>query len=409
MRSSLVILAVLVSLSSCNGCGKGTSAVDAAPASADAQRAAATPAPLSLPIAAAVTSDGAVLVAGLVAAKHTVVVERHDADGVTWVADAATNVDWTPDLELRVLADASSGGGVVVRSAATRQLRLVDKDGNLGPTSTPGAALCATEKGIAQVDSDGSVVLRGWSGGELGRSAGLADRDPVLVCAQNDVFVLAEGEDDVMVLRVPQRGLPLKLAYDTDDVRERAPFTSGDMLGLAMVTQSGSTRIVRVTDGVSATYRMKKQLSEDDDLESVDGDDKVTYVALSHDASDRCTTGGAATDVSVVRIDDEESEIDVVKGDCGKDLGPYHVDATSKGAVLAWAERAPKRAHTDPPIERIAWAKIGDAANVSSAAVRGEGIAFAGCAKDRCHIAVLERPPGTDGMTPGTVRIISYP
>lgn len=393
-------------LSSCGSCDKHETP-DASPSTPDAPLASAMPASLSLPIAGAVTSDGSVLVAGLVAAKKTIVLERHDGDRTAWSVDAITGVDWSADLEVRVLADGAGGGAVLVRSSSLKQMRTVDKDGKLGAPSTPGSAVCATEKGIGQVDGDGSIVLRAWSGAELGRVPAMGDRDPLLLCAQNDVFVLGEGEDDVMLVRVPPKGAPIKIVPDTDDERERAPFTSGDMLGVVEVTRAGAIRIVRVKD-TNETRKVKKTLGEDDDLESVDGDEKVTYLALSHDGASRCSEG-VATDVSMLRVGENEKEIDVVKGDCGKDLGPFRVDLISKGAVVAWAERAPKRAPTDAPVDRIAWAEIGESAKVSNASVRGEGVAFAGCAKDRCHVVVLERPAGTDGMAPGIAKIVSYP
>jgi hypothetical protein len=412
-----VVLSLVSGCSGCTGCSSCSSCSAPSAANGDAAITDAglgnrAPAPLSLPIAAAATTDGAVIVAGLVAARKAVIAERHEGDRVTWVVDAQTDVTWSADLELRVVADSAGGAAIVVRSSASRLVHPVDKDGKIGAAFPSGAAVCASERGLARVEPSGHVILRSWAGADVGDTEVPADRDAILVCAQNEVYVLAEGEDDVVLMTVPQRGTPLKIVPDLDDERERAPFTAGDILGVVEVGREGAARVVRVADGGTSSARIKKNFAEEDDLETVDGDDKTTFLAFSREAAARCAgTSSMGTDVLVLRVSPAgEEEREIVKGDCGKDLDPFRLDAIKDGALLAWAERSPKRAPTDPPIDAVMWAKIADGpiAPVKTPA-RGEGIAFAGCAKDRCHVVVLERPPGTDGMQPGTAKIVSYP
>jgi hypothetical protein len=289
----------------------------------------------------------------------------------------------------------------------------IDKDGKVGAAFSAGAAVCSTDKGIARAEPTGHVIVRSWAETkDIGDIEVPADRDAILVCAQNEVYVLAEGEDDVVLMTVPQKGTPLKIVPDLDDERERAPFTFGDVLGVVEVGREGAVRVVRVTNGEIASSRLKKVFPEEDDLETVDGDDKSTFLAFSREAAARCaSTSSMGTDVFLLRVSQSgEEEREVVKGDCGKDLDPFRLDVVEGGALLAWAERSPKRAPTDPPIDAIAWAKIADGPIApTKTPAHGEGIAFAGCAKGKCNIAVLERPPGTDGMQPGTAKVISYP
>lgn len=406
-----VLLVGLSGCSSCSSCNNAPSASET-DTGADAGLGNVAPAQLSLPIAAAATSDGAVIVVGLVAARKAVIAERHEGDRVAWVVDAQTDVKWSPDLEVRVVADASGGAAVVVRSSASRLVHPIGKDGTVGAAFPSGAAVCASERGLARVEPSGHVILRSWAGTDVGDTEVPADRDAILVCAQNEVYVLAEGEDDVVLMTVPQHGDPLKIVPDLDDERERAPFTAGDVLGVVEVGREGAVRVVRVADGGTSSSRLKKTFPEEDDLETVDGDDRTTFLAYSREAAARCAnTNSMGTDVFVVRASTSgEEEREIVKGDCGKDLDPFRLDAVKDGALLAWAERSPKRAPTDPPIDTIAWAKIADGPIVpTKTPAHGEGIAFAGCAKDKCHVVVLERPPGTDGMQPGTAKIVSYP
>jgi hypothetical protein len=361
-------------------------------------------------MAAAATSDGAVIVAGLVAARKTIIAERHDGDHVVWISDVQTAVDWSPDLELRVVADASGGVVVVVRTSASRQIHAIDKAGKVGAAFPAGAAVCASARGLARVESNGHVILRSWAGADIGDTEVPADRDAILVCAQNEVYVLAEGEEDVVLMTVPPRGKPLKIVPDLDDERERAPFTVGDTLGVVEVAREGSARVVRVADGGTISTRIAKTFPEEDDLETVDGDERTTFLAFSRESTARCS-GSSGTDVLVLRVSPSgEQELEVTKGDCGKDLHPFQLDALRDGAYLAWAERSPKRMPTDPPIEAVLWAKVADGPiKPTRTAARGEGIAFAGCAKEKCHVVFLERPLGTDGMIPGAARIVTYP
>lgn len=399
-------------------CGKKDGA-DAAPAPAEATVAALAASPLSLPIAAAVASDGAVWVAGFVAERHAVIAERHQGERVTQVAELDKGVDWAPDMELRVVADPSGGIAVALRVARgterVRELRFVAADGKLtGDPVATGPALCATRASVAwSAPGGGKVSVRPWAGGAVDEIALPADREPVLSCADRQVYVLAEGDDDVLLYTAPSKGGPQKLIRDLDDERERALFTFGDDgLGVVEVAQSGAMRFTR--GGAVGPFAWKKvahTFPEDEDVVAVDGDARAVWVLVTRDATSRCSGAEAAVDVVVHRLAEAgEKELAVAKGECGRDLGPYWAGLVGEGAVLGWAERVPKKAPTDAPIGALGWARVsGDAVDAHQSPISADGLVFAGCAQEKCYAVALERAPGTDGMKPGAARVIAFP
>jgi len=81
-----------------------------------------------------------------------------------------------------------------------------------------------------------------------------------------------------------------------------------------------------------------------------------------------------------------------------------------KATALAWAERVPKKAPTDAPIGALGWARVtGDAVEAHETALSADGLVFAGCNAERCYAVALDRAPGTDGMKPGTARVVAFP
>lgn len=403
-------------------CGDKRAIPDAGGASPAADAAVAVaPAPLSLPIAAAVASDGAVWVTGYVAERHAVIVERHEGDRVTWVTDVADKVDWAPDMDLRVFADASGGAAIAMRalrgSERAREVRFVGRDGKVaGEPLATGAAVCATKAGLAWAASGAAKVsARPWAGGAAAELALPADREPILSCADKQVWVLAEGDDDVQLYGVPaaNKGAPLKLIRDTSDERERAVFTYGDDgLGVVEVAQSGAMRYARASAADAPAWKkVAHTFPEDEDVAAVDGDARAVWVLVTRDATARCSGAEAADDVVVHRLaDDGEKELAVAKGACGRDLGPYWVGVLDKATALAWAERVPKKAPTDAPIGALGWARVtGDAVEAHETALSADGLVFAGCNAERCYAVALDRAPGTDGMKPGTARVVAFP
>lgn len=402
-------------------CGKPTGpAPDAAPTPDKDTGCCTSASPFSLPIAAAVASDGAVWVAGFVAERRAVVLERHQEGRITWTTELASKVDWTPDLELRVLPDASGGAAVVARvlraAERTRELRFLDRDGKLsGETIAAGAAVCATRAGIAWAAPVGAKVgVRPWSGGPTEELVLPAEREPVLSCADRRVYVLGEGEADVLVYAMPTSPEgPRKLLLDLDNERERALFTFGDDgLGLLEVAQSGAIRLGRGgAAGPFVWQDVPYKLAQDENLDALDGDAHAAWALVTRDATSRCTGAEAAVDVVVHRFGDGgDKELALGKGACGRDFGPYSVGFAAGAAVFAWAERLPKKTATDAPIGALGWARVrGDTVETHEVPVSADGLVFAGCAAERCYAVTLDRAPGTDGMTPGKARVLPFP
>jgi len=209
------------------------------------------------------------------------------------------------------------------------------------------------------------------------------------------------------------KGAPQKLIRDLDDERERALFTFGDDgLGVVEVAQSGAMRFTR--GGAAGPFEWTKvahRFPEDEDVDAVDGDARAVWVLVSRDATARCGGAEAAVDVVVHRLGEGgEKELAIAKGDCGRDLGPYWVGLVGESALLGWAERVPKKAPTDAPIGALGWARVqGDVVDAHQLPVSADGLVFAGCAAEKCYAVALDRAAGTDGMKPGTARVLAFP
>lgn len=402
-------------------CGKPSgSATDAARTPGDDTSCCASASPFSLPIAAAVAADGAVWVAGFVAERHAVVVERHERDRITWATELASKVDWTPDLDVRVLPDASGGAAIVARvlrgGERSRELRFVGADGKVSGEAIPaGAAVCATRAGVAWAAPAGAKVsVRPWSGGATEDLVLPPDREPVLSCADRRVYVFGESEDDVLLYSLPASpGGPRKLVVDLDNERERALFTFGDD-GLAVleVAQSGAIRLGRGgAAGPLVWQDVAYRLAQDENLDGIDGDAHTAWALTTRDATSRCTGAEAAVDVVVHRLGEGgEKELALAKGACGRDFGPYWVSVSAGATFFAWAERLPKKTATDAPIGALGWARVrGDTVETREVQISADGLVFAGCTADRCTAVALDRAPGTDGMTPGKARVLTFP
>jgi hypothetical protein len=424
MRRALPLVVTMLAVSGGCTCGKRDvpaqegGSTPAASASA-AGSAGAASAELSLPIAAALAPDGAVWVAGLSVGKGAFVLERREGDKVSASALAHSGVRWTPDMELRVQA-AERGVAVGLRGSVGAETvrRVVTFDAAGRPTGGPlaiGAAWCATEDGVVLAEpasaSGTTVALVPWGGAAKSASVQVdADRDAVLACGARQAFVLGTGEEDATLTKVPGDGKATRALRDLEDEREHQAFVFGDALGLVQIGSSGATRIAR-TDAAGTLgpwVRLARGVGADDDLLGLDGDATTAVLALGHDGGERCAQE-AGSDLLAVRADAKgEEQLAIAQGECGHDLGPVWVGHTAAGWIVAWVERAPRKVPTDAPIVALGYRALGETAP-HRVPIAADGLVFAGCAASGCRAAALERAPGTDGMTPGRIRILAYP
>jgi hypothetical protein len=413
-----LVVTMLATFGGCT-CGKhDVPAMDAGmPPDPSAVANPAVPAEVSLPIAASLAPDGAVWIAGLSEAQGAFVLERREGDRVAARTNVHAGARWTPDNELRVQAT-ERGVAVGLRgSVGAEQVRSV---ATLDPAAHPfgapislGAAWCATEDGVIVAEpstaSGTTVSLVPWGGVKSVSMQVEAERDVVLACGARRAFVLGVGEEDATLATLPGEGKTIRALRELEDEREHQAFVFGDAIGLVQVGAT-TTRIARTdpSGALGPWAKLTRGVGADDDLLGLDGDATTTVLALGHDAGSRCPQE-AATDLVALRADGKGEELlPVVQGPCGHDLGPVWVGHVAAGWVVAWVERAPRRASTDAPIVALGYRTVGEA-EPHRVALSADGVAFAGCAPSGCKAAVLERAPNTDGTKPGRVRVVAYP
>ena len=423
--SAARVLALGVSLAAarCGSCkSKAPAPADAAPPAPSAASN-VPPAPLSLPMAADHDRNGDVYVAGFVAAREVIDLSRYDAQGrLAWNGDALTNVAYSADAHVDVVA--TPDGAVVVwrglhGGKRGRVAGFVAADGKVGATFAVGSNACAAAGTLLSITSKNTLTSRRLPAGPDKKIASFAEgRDAVLVCGEGKrAFLVDEGEDDIGVRPIDDgvaRPRALLVAPDDlgdDEIREHDDFTIGDVLGQLLLTEAGHLVLREYVDGPTARRPLEAVIGPDSDLMATDGNAARVVAVVSRDASARCD-GEIGTDVVAIDVplpDGNDRTVDVAHADCGHDLGPYWVAPTDAAMYVAWAVRGP-RSGEHAPVEALAWAKVdGGSGAPNQVKLSAEDVVFAGCTKDKCMFAALERPEGTDGMAPGAARIIALP
>ncbi len=385
----------------------------------------------SKPIAASRTPSGVIVVAGLVADKHSIVAEGLATSGAAlWSVAVLDGVSWGANAALRVLP-AAAGAGVLWRGSrgdkAVTQLVTVSAKGEVsGAPLDVGVAPCATDDRIAWLDrSKGEVrvVTWPWVGPPSPSTLGLkGERDPTLVCGNSKVFLIGEGEDDITV-SADGADAPQVFLRDRDfpgqEEQEHDAYVNADVLGMVRISTGGQLDVKELTPAQPSSpwRRLSTKLLPDDDVVAVDADERALAVVFTREAGDRCASSSAES-VHVARAPrgqptdaSAESSFEVAPYDCDRDRGPYWTGGTRDAMTVAWVERAPKVEGTSAPIAALAYRAFtaGPLAELHRIEVPADDIVPAGCDRERCYAVALVRAPGTDDMQPEAVRLLSYP
>jgi hypothetical protein len=385
----------------------------------------------SAPIGAARVA-GIDVVAGLVVAESTVRALGLTQGGVLWSADVLRGVAWAPDAELQVHA---VGDGAVILWRGLRDGKPVRTVLTLSRNGEPraqsvdiGAAFCSTVDGMAWTAARTSgpirVRARRWTENDA-RDVVIVprDRDPSLVCADHDVMVLGDGDDDLTVSRVAPGDAvaqpPAILLRDVDfpdDEREHDTYSIGDSLGIVRVGVSGAIAMRDMPhSGVPEPWRRLRHIvSADDDIVAVDGDEATTLIVTTHEVEGACLDGGSsAASVRAIRVDRrtrEESVLELAPAACERTAGPFWIATGPGGLVVAWVERRTAPAPKAAPIAGVAFRVVGsDSVSAGRIEQLADAFVSGGCDERGCSMAALVREPDSDGMRPAPIRVFGYP
>lgn len=430
-------LGVMALLAGCRGCSKSESsdgkvtgaASSASTATNSHELSTPKPAGMSAPIAAAHGADGSVIVAGFDASEKAIRVLRIDAkDHVSPSQIALSNAVTTPDSELKVHTHGADGTFVVWRgNRGTRLVRQILRlDANLAPKGDPNdipVASCATQDGVWV--SDGSQVLaRAWSGSTsivpLPR-----DKDSGILCGPTRAYALMDEDDGVSVLPLGSTDAkPFELLrekdFGGDDQRDIGEYTVGDDLGIVRISNSGALAIRELHgDKVAPLHRLKTTIGKDDDISAIDASPELVTIVFTRDSSSTCAAppnGGdtpVASDVLALRVRRdtfEESVLELAKGKCGTETGPFFTGALGTAVSVAWIERAGGAGKARAPIVGLVHASIGASGPVTTKRIEqaADAIVDAGCDGTRCYAAALVRPNQDETTAADAIKVLRY-
>ena len=433
------LLSALVSGCTCGSrqAPSADSGATSAPAVSSSASQVAAPPPsdlgvFSAPVAAA-RAGGGDIVAGLVASAGVVRVMGLSGGHATWTADPLRDLAWAPDADLRLRA-AAGGFALVWRGPhAGRTGRTMVALGPHGEARDPpveiGSAFCVTGSGVAWLDARSAgparVQARGWAEASPRVLTSVpADRDPALVCADHDVIVLGDGDDDLSATTFTPGDAaahaPIVAIRDADfgddEEREHDAYSVGDDLGVVRVASSGAVAMREVPRGGSPTpwRKLKHTIPADDDVVAVDGDADATVIVYTEDSDETCPGVGATAEsvhaLKVVRKTGEETLLDLAPADCEKAPGPLWVAASPAGVTVGWVERRTKSSPQAPPIMGAAFrVLLPSGPKPFHIDLAADAVVDAGCDEKGCSIAALLRPAGGDAMQPGQLAAYPYP
>jgi hypothetical protein len=400
----------------------------------------------SLPIAAArVASAGGaghadVIAAGLVVATASITATRIDASGKTvWARVAIPEVTWSADAEVHAWP-ITAGAVIVWRGPIGKKnghvAVVLAPDGHVldGPIDV-GSLVCATDDGLAW--SDGArngasrVHVRSYGPGGIPHDdAGPPTMDDfTLTCGAHAAYEVVEGDEGTATKVFAIGGAPpaaastlplvtvAAMALGKDEERDLFFWAEGDELGLVRVASGGDVQAASVRGGALSLLPEKGRVIPEDDVVGVDADPQEVVLVTSHDESDGCPNGRGGSSVHALRIPRPTGGVGAAKATslllapsaCGRDVGPFWTNPLGPSLVVGWAERASRPEKTSPPITGLAYRTIQDASTTLRLPQAADAITDAGCDEARCYAVALVRAPGSDGMKPEAMKVLTYP
>jgi hypothetical protein len=390
-----------------------------------------SPAVFSAPIGA-LRAHNQLVVAGLVAAEGVVRVMALTAGQPVWAVDALRGVAWAADAELRLMP-AAEGLAIVWRGllggkTGTTLVVLGPHGESRGEPIAVGAGACTTADGVAWIDPRGvgpvRVRARRWDEPGPRDVVTLSpDRAPTLLCGDHDAYVLGEGDDDLTATAFsPVDAAPRSAVvairdkdFGDDEEREHEAFVVGNDLGLVRVGAGGTLTVREVSNGHASPWRrLKRALSEDDDVVAVDGDVASIVIVLTREATGGCPGGEpggqAVRALTIDRKTGEEAMVSLAPADCASVPGPFWVADAPGGPIVAWSHRRARPAPAAAPIDGLAYRVLqGDRPREGRTDVEADALVDAGCDDTGCFAAALPRGPDNDGGRPGPILALSYP
>jgi hypothetical protein len=156
----------------------------------------------------------------------------------------------------------------------------------------------------------------------------------------------------------------------------------------------------------------KARVPAEDDVVAVDADERGVVIVTTHDETEACPEGRGGDSVHALRIPrtgGSAASLELAKGACSRDVGPFWSSPMAGSVVVGWVERASRPSKTSAPIAGLAYRRIGEGGATARIAQPADAIADAGCDAERCYAVALVRESGSDGMKPEAIRVIAYP
>ena len=201
---------------------------------------------------------------------------------------------------------------------------------------------------------------------------------------------------------------------------EHIEYTAGDDLGFVRMSPRGGIEFRELRHGaLEPRHKLTKKLQREDDVVAVDASEHSLLVSFTRDIPADCKSGTRGKDESraqlhalvVPRRGGAETESVLTTAACDTEIGPFFSGFVGSLWVLGWPERALKKSAIDPPVTGLAFVTLdaGRVSDVQRILVPAEAIVDAGCDRKACYAVALTRPIATDGMAPGTARVLTYP
>lgn len=428
MPRSVVFWAAL--LFGCHSSKTGSATADAAPRTVVPPSSAASPAArFSRPIAAARSTAGDTLVAGLVVADAAIAVTALAPDGTTrWTRPLITGVAWGANSALSVL---TSGDRAVVVWRGAREGQQVTvaatimADGTAASDPFPvGPAACTTSSDLAWIEhgTKGTWVVktRALSGRVAKPALTLPeDREPALLCTPHAVLAFGDGDDDVTLSTTADAvaARPVRVIQDAefrgDDERGHEVYAVSDVVGLVRIGLSGSVATREVRERHPGPWRrFGRKLGEADDLTLVDADATQALLAFTHDTGG--PEGGGRTSLEGFlweRGGTREESVQLAPPDGTYERGPFWSGAVPVGIVVAWALRGVRADAGQAPVLGLAYrtVSLGALGDLHRIARPADDLVDAGCDDSRCYAVALTRAANEDGGQPEALAVLAYP